>query len=415
MPPVREASTKPSAATVLPAPVACSNQKRLAALGSSGASATWSSSPGWGSDQSSGSSSGSSSTSSSGRSSSPGIAAEASTSGSSPPAPLARPLPLAARWDSANSAVSVPESASTWWAESTVPSTSAGSSCDSRRSRPSSSDQRRRHLVDGTSRPSASSESAQSSAARRGVPGASATAASSPSSRNGSRVNEAARSSSSDDGRDATARVAVSGSAMKARQIDVSGSRVSHPRLRAPGPQWGGVVWIACPGSTPYSSRVRRRPRRICHRMSQMRRIAAILGGLVLVALLAIGLTQAGRGDGGASSKRPFDLAKAQRELAGAPAPLAGLHRESARLLGGGRPAFERRLARLKGYPVVVNKWASWCGPCRYEFPFFQEQAKRSGKRIAFMGVDGEDGKEQARKFLRKYPVPYPSFFDSNG
>ena len=43
--------------------------------------------------------------------------------------------------------------------------------------------------------------------------------------------------------------------------------------------------------------------------MSQMRRIAAILGGLVLVALLLIGLTQAGRGDGGASSKRPFDLA----------------------------------------------------------------------------------------------------------
>ena len=41
MPPVREASTKPSAATVLPAPVACSNQKRLAALGSSGCSSSW--------------------------------------------------------------------------------------------------------------------------------------------------------------------------------------------------------------------------------------------------------------------------------------------------------------------------------------------------------------------------------------
>ena len=60
-----------------------------------------------------------------------------------------RPLPLALRWDSASSAVSVPESASTWWAESTVPSTSAGSSWDSRRSRPSSSDQRRRQRVDG--------------------------------------------------------------------------------------------------------------------------------------------------------------------------------------------------------------------------------------------------------------------------
>ena len=46
MPPVREASTKPSAATVLPAPVACSNQKRLAALGSSGCSGSWTSSSG---------------------------------------------------------------------------------------------------------------------------------------------------------------------------------------------------------------------------------------------------------------------------------------------------------------------------------------------------------------------------------
>ena len=44
MPPVRDASTKPSAATVLPAPVACSNQKRLSALGSSGCSSSWASS-----------------------------------------------------------------------------------------------------------------------------------------------------------------------------------------------------------------------------------------------------------------------------------------------------------------------------------------------------------------------------------
>ena len=96
MPPVREASTKPSAATVLPAPVACSNQKRLAALGSSTASpACGSSSSGSGSDQSSGSSSGSSSTSSSGRSSSPGIAAEASISGSSERGAVGAPVAVA--------------------------------------------------------------------------------------------------------------------------------------------------------------------------------------------------------------------------------------------------------------------------------------------------------------------------------
>src|SRR5919199_946760 len=72
-PPVREASTKPSAATVLPAPVACSNQKRLPALGSSGASSSSSSTP-VGSSQSRGSSGSSSSSASS----SPGMPAEAS-------------------------------------------------------------------------------------------------------------------------------------------------------------------------------------------------------------------------------------------------------------------------------------------------------------------------------------------------
>src|SRR4029079_12545850 len=74
MPPVRDASTKPTAATVLPAPVACSNQKRLPAFGSSGASATSSSSAARSSQ-----SVGSSGSSSSSSSSSPGIPTGAST------------------------------------------------------------------------------------------------------------------------------------------------------------------------------------------------------------------------------------------------------------------------------------------------------------------------------------------------
>ena len=105
MPPVREASTNPSAATVLPAPVACSNQKRRPAFGSSGCSSSWtsasSSAPGscqsWGSSSSSSSASSSLSSSSS---SSPGIAAEAScrdaTWAGALPLPLPAPLPAVA-------------------------------------------------------------------------------------------------------------------------------------------------------------------------------------------------------------------------------------------------------------------------------------------------------------------------------
>jgi cytochrome c biogenesis protein CcmG/thiol:disulfide interchange protein DsbE len=143
-----------------------------------------------------------------------------------------------------------------------------------------------------------------------------------------------------------------------------------------------------------------------------MRRLAAILAGLVVVALLVVGLMQAGGGSNRASAHRHFDLAKAQRALAGAPAPLAGLHAQSAELLGGGRAAFRRRMAGLKGYPVVVNKWASWCSPCRTEFPIFQSLAVSKGKRVAFVGLNASDSSEPARSFLRATPLPFPSYVD---
>ncbi len=103
---------------------------------------------------------------------------------------------------------------------------------------------------------------------------------------------------------------------------------------------------------------------------------------------------------------------EARAALAGAPAPLAALHDQSSQLLGGGPEAFEKRLAALKGYPIVVNMWGSWCGPCRAEFPYFQSQAIKRGRKVAFLGVDGQDSKANASKFLRQYPVAYPSYED---
>ncbi len=98
--------------------------------------------------------------------------------------------------------------------------------------------------------------------------------------------------------------------------------------------------------------------------------------------------------------------------LQGSPEPLASLHDQSNELLGGGTGAFEKRLAGLRGYPVVVNKWASWCGPCRAEFPFLQNASAKYGKRVAFIGVDSQDSDDAAKTFLGEYPVPYPSYSD---
>jgi cytochrome c biogenesis protein CcmG, thiol:disulfide interchange protein DsbE len=98
--------------------------------------------------------------------------------------------------------------------------------------------------------------------------------------------------------------------------------------------------------------------------------------------------------------------------LADAPRPLADLYANGDALLDGGVAAFESQLAELRGYPVVVNKWASWCGPCRHEFPFFQSQAAERGTEVAFVGVDSGDSPEAAATFLEELPLPYPSFND---
>jgi thiol-disulfide isomerase/thioredoxin len=78
-------------------------------------------------------------------------------------------------------------------------------------------------------------------------------------------------------------------------------------------------------------------------------------------------------------------------------------------------PALTARLARLRGYPVVVNKWASWCGPCRFEFPFLQRLSVSYGRRVAFLGVDTDDNDGDALGFLRRFPVTYPSYSDPDG
>jgi thiol-disulfide isomerase/thioredoxin len=131
-------------------------------------------------------------------------------------------------------------------------------------------------------------------------------------------------------------------------------------------------------------------------------------------ALIALALTALAAGgcgsstDPGAGSKPP----DYKRLLAGSPAPLAALHAQANQLLPGGNAAYEKRIASLDGYPIVTNVWASWCIPCRVEFPVLQQLSARYGKRVAFLGVNSQDDADAAKTFLEGTPVPYPSYTD---
>ena len=145
-------------------------------------------------------------------------------------------------------------------------------------------------------------------------------------------------------------------------------------------------------------------------------RVLVAIGGLVLVALLAIGLVQLTRSSQAPAAPSGLTVAQMQKRLAGSPAPLAALHAQANELLGGGARALDARLQALRGEPVVINKWASWCEPCRAESGVFQRAAVSLGREVAFIGLDsGDSSRGEPEDFLRTFPQSYPSYYDESG
>src|SRR5882757_8528171 len=114
------------------------------------------------------------------------------------------------------------------------------------------------------------------------------------------------------------------------------------------------------------------------------------LAALAPVLLAGILLAGCAGGSGGNPDSR-LSLQQATQPLTGASPQLTEIRSQANQLLDGGKDAFDQRIAALKGTPIVVNDWASWCGPCRFEFPFLQSQASRHAEDIAFLGVDSDD------------------------
>ena len=132
-----------------------------------------------------------------------------------------------------------------------------------------------------------------------------------------------------------------------------------------------------------------------------IQRVAQALALVGVAALLALLIWRvAFRDDTGAADEL------AQGKLVEAPAfTLDRLDRE-------GRLA----LSDLKGKAVVVNFWASWCIPCRQEAPVLQQTYERyRGRGLVVLGVDVNDFRQDARRFMKRYGMTYPVVYDGKG
>ena len=76
---------------------------------------------------------------------------------------------------------------------------------------------------------------------------------------------------------------------------------------------------------------------------------------------------------------------------------------------------FEGILVGLRGKPVIVNVWASWCPPCRTETPLLERTWEAHRDRVTIVGVASKDVAAEARRFMAEFGVSYTNIFDGSG
>jgi thiol-disulfide isomerase/thioredoxin len=155
------------------------------------------------------------------------------------------------------------------------------------------------------------------------------------------------------------------------------------------------------------------REREAARRAARVKRLRFAAGGTVaLLAVAAVAVALASSGGGGtrapASARQPT---LSQSEARSLPHQIAANIRQANQVID---TPVQEKLASLKGVPVVVNQWASWCPNCKFEFPFFEHLAQRYRGQVAFLGLDSQDSRGNAEDFLRGHPLDYPSVFDQS-
>lgn len=143
------------------------------------------------------------------------------------------------------------------------------------------------------------------------------------------------------------------------------------------------------------------------HATGQAEPLRSRFGLLSALVLLVVGLAVTAAlllddDDGGA----------VEQALAG---PMAGMPAApfEVDLIGGGRFSLQEHL-EIDGRPIVLNLWASWCGPCRAEMPAF-DAVSRAKPEVLIIGVAVEDEPAAARAFADEIGVSYPLAIDEEG
>jgi cytochrome c biogenesis protein CcmG/thiol:disulfide interchange protein DsbE len=138
--------------------------------------------------------------------------------------------------------------------------------------------------------------------------------------------------------------------------------------------------------------------------------VIRLLGAAVAIALLA-----------GCTSTASSSAAGTEPALAACPAPGApatagyALPDLSLPCLGAAGDAATVPLRRLTGRPMVVNLWASWCGPCRAELPALARLSRTAGGRLRVIGVATLDVPANSVSYAADNRLPFPSLQDRDG